>query len=66
MSLRAIHLLVMSCSIAFAFFFAFWALQDYFNGTQNIMNLSLGILSLIAGFVMIPYIFWFRGKTRQS
>lgn len=63
MSLRAIHLVVMICSVLFAFSFTAWSVLDYFNGMQNLLYLFLGLVSLAAGIMMVPYIFWFRRKT---
>lgn len=63
MSLKAIHLIVMLCSIVFAFGFAAWTIADYFNGMHRFLYLFLGLVSLAAGIVMIPYVFWFRRKT---
>lgn len=66
MSLKATHLIVMACSIIFAFAFGIWAIQDFLFGTKNSLNLIGGIFSLVAGAVMIPYVVWFRSKTIEA
>jgi len=66
MSLKNIHLIVMGISVLFALGFGFWAIQDFRFGTHSILNLSLGILSLITSAVMIYYMNWFRQELSRA
>ena len=63
MSLRAIHIFVISASILLAIFFGYWSLRNFFD-SRNASSLYLGALSLLVAMVLIPYIMWFFKKVK--
>ena len=64
MSLKAVHVFVISASIVLAVFFGYWSLRNYF-GSRNASDLYLGGLSLLVALALIPYIAWFFKKVKD-
>ena len=54
MSLKAFHIVFVVASILLAFFCGVWLLHDY-AATQQMAELIVGILSLLAGLGLICY-----------
>ena len=65
MSLRAIHVFVILLSILLLFFFGFWSII-HFQVTKAHSDLYLGILSTVAGILLVPYLVWFIIKLRRQ
>ncbi len=65
MSLRAIHIFVIFLSILLLLFFGFWAILN-FQASGNAANLYLGIVSALAGILLVPYLVWFIMKVRRQ
>ena len=63
MSLKAIHVMVILFSIAVLIFFGFWGIS---NG-QALQHsyFYLGVVSLLAGILLVPYLVWFIMKMRK-
>ena len=57
MSLKWVHVFVITMAIGISFFFGFWGLGKYFY---------CGIASLAVGMVLIPYLCWFISKMRKE
>ena len=64
MSLRAIHVIVILLSIGLLLFFGVWAIATY-QTIQMPANLVLGLISLFAGILLLPYIVWFIMKIKK-
>ena len=65
MSLRALHVIVIIFSILLLFFFGVWAISN-FQISKNTAILTLGIVSVLAGILLVPYLVWFIIKIRRS
>ncbi len=65
MSLKAIHIFVILLSILLLFFFGFWSII-HFQVSKKSLDLSLGIVSALAGILLVPYLVWFIMKLRRQ
>ena len=65
MSLKIVHIFVISTSIILAVFFGFWAVSDY-SHFKNSGNLYLGILSFAVAVALIIYLAWFCRKVKEG
>jgi hypothetical protein len=54
MSLKAFHIVFVAASILLAFFSGGWLMHDYL-ATRQVAELAAGILSVLAGIVLIGY-----------
>jgi hypothetical protein len=54
MSLKAFHIVFVAASILLAFFSGGWLMHDYL-ATRQVAELVAGILSVLAGIVLIGY-----------
>ena len=64
MSLKVVHVFVIILSTVLLAFFGFWALCDY-TASRNSVNLVWGILSLLGGIALVPYLYWFISKMKK-
>jgi hypothetical protein len=55
MSLKAFHIVFILASMLLAFGFGAWALHQYLEIDRQRVNLVMGILSLLTGFVLAGY-----------
>jgi len=61
MSLRAVHILFITCSILLAFGFSFWCYESY-QFEPQVQYLLYGVPSLLVGLGLIGYGQWFLKK----
>jgi hypothetical protein len=54
MSLKAFHIVFVTLSVALAFFFGGWLIYQFYL-SHSILQLSVGILSFLAGLGLIWY-----------
>ena len=64
MSLKAFHIVFVIASVIVAFGFGAWAAGDY-RETGNVVNLALGIVSIVIGIALIPYGIWVLRKLKN-
>jgi hypothetical protein len=64
-SLKAIHMLFIACSILLALGFGDWCLQIYFRERQPVY-LLFALLAVVALGCLIKYIFWFAKKLKSG
>lgn len=64
MSLKAFHILFIAASIALSFGFGIWSIQAYASRGDGVI-LATGILSLLAGLILIRYAIRFVRKLRH-
>jgi hypothetical protein len=64
MSLKAVHLVFISCSIALSFCFGAWLLHDY-SLTNDRVEMGIGIASCATGVTLIIYAKTILRKLRQ-
>ncbi len=64
MSLKAMHIVFVSCSIALAFCFGAWLLHDYAD-TRDRVEMTTGLLSCGVGVTLIIYAKAILRKLRQ-
>jgi len=64
MSLKAFHIVFIICSILFTFGFGLWGLQSWRND-GGAGDLTLGILSLVAGIGLLVYGRYFLRKFKH-
>ncbi len=64
MSLKAVHLVFITCSITLAFCFGAWLLHDYAS-TNDRMEMGIGIASCATGVTLIVYAKAILRKLRQ-
>ena len=64
-SLKAIHVLFIACSILLTLGFGDWCLQSYFREKQT-MYLLFALLSVAALGGLVAYIFWFAKKLKSG
>lgn len=65
MSLRSFHIFFIIVAIIMADIFGVWAIRDYRN-SHDVLNLGLGIVTLIGGLAMAAYAFWFVRKMDRA
>ena len=65
MSLRAIHICVISLSILLLFFFGNWAIASC-RTSGNPAYFYLGVASTLAGILLAVYLVWFIIKVRKK
>ncbi len=65
MSLKWVHVFVILMAIGISLFFGVWAIRD-FQVSHSTTNLAWGAASILAGIVLIPYLFWFILKMRKA
>ena len=66
MSLRAVHIFLISTSIALAVFFGVWAIKDYLSPAKSTANLYLGVLSFVVAVALVVYLFGFFLKIKKD
>jgi len=64
MSLKAVHLVFVTCSITLAFCFGGWLLHDY-SVTNDRVEMGIGIASCLTGATLIVYAKAILRKLRQ-
>lgn len=64
MSLKAMHIVFISCSILTAFFLGGWLLHDY-NATKDHAEAVSGVVSCLCGITLIVYAKAILRKLRQ-
>lgn len=64
MSLKAIHIIFITCSTLLAFGFGAWELNRY-STTQSVGDMTLGVLSLVSGVGLIWYGKYFLKKLKN-
>jgi DNA-binding transcriptional regulator of glucitol operon len=64
MSLKAVHIVFISCSILLAFFLGGWLWHDYAR-TRDHTEAVCGVVSCLAGLVLIVYAKAILRKLRQ-
>jgi predicted nucleic acid-binding protein len=64
MSLKAMHILFVSCSIALAFCFGAWLLNDY-SASHDRTEMTLGVISCGVGVLLLVYAKAILRKLRQ-
>jgi hypothetical protein len=64
MSLKAVHILFISCSILLSFFLGGWLWHDY-AGTHDKMEAVVAAISCLSGVVLILYAKAILRKLRQ-
>jgi DNA-binding transcriptional regulator of glucitol operon len=64
MSLKAVHIFFITCSILLSFFLGGWLWHDY-GRTQDHMEAVMGVVSVLSGFVLILYAKAILRKLRQ-
>ena len=65
MSLKGVHLVVITFSIALVSFMLVWAVR-YFLSTHETQYLLMAIAMFVAALFLIPYLVWFFAKLRQG
>ncbi|MFQ6675305.1 MAG: hypothetical protein ACE5LH_03055 [Fidelibacterota bacterium] len=55
MSLRIFHIFFITISVLFSVGFGWWGLRAYFQETDRVLMLYLGVASLVVGAVLIIY-----------
>ena len=65
MSLKAVHLLFIVCSIALAVMMSVWALWRYSSPLGSAGHISAAVLSLLAAAALVLYAVKFVRKTRR-
>jgi hypothetical protein len=64
MSLKALHIIFITCSTLLAFGFSAWAFWTY-TSSRSVSDLALGILSLVGGIGLIWYGKYFLKKLKN-
>ena len=65
MSLKAVHILFIVCSIALAVMMSVWSLWMYSSPLGSAWHLSAAVLSLLAAAALVLYAVKFVRKTRR-
>lgn len=65
MSLKIVHIFVISLSICLALFFGVWAVNDH-AVSKNTLILVMGVVSLAVGVSLIGYLAWFIIKMKKA
>ena len=65
MSLKGVHLVVITFSILLVAFISAWSVH-YFLATHETQYLLMTIAMLVSGLLLIPYLVWFFAKLRQG
>ena len=65
MSLKAVHIIFITCSTLLALGFGAWALNNYFNGAHARVDLIVGILSVLAAVGLVWYGRYFLKKVKN-
>ncbi len=63
MSLKAFHIVFVIASIAMSAFVGWWGILDY-RSNGNLVNLTVGVVSIVSGCVLVWYSTWFIRKIR--
>jgi uncharacterized membrane protein HdeD (DUF308 family) len=64
MTLKAFHIFFIVLSTLLSFGFGVWALQDH-AASQNVLHLTLGIISFVVGCLLMVYLRAFFKKVRH-
>jgi hypothetical protein len=64
MSLKAMHILFVTCSITLAFCFGAWLLHDY-SDTHDHVERATGVISCLVGVILVIYAKAILRKLRQ-
>jgi uncharacterized membrane protein HdeD (DUF308 family) len=64
MSLKAVHIVFITCSILLAFFLGGWLLHDY-AATKDRAEVVIGAISCLSGLLLIVYAKAILRKLRQ-
>jgi hypothetical protein len=65
MSLKTFHLVFVTASSALAFGFGIWELKDYWSAGGRLMDLGMGVASLLVGVCLVLYERYFLKKLRK-
>ncbi len=65
MSLRSFHIFFIVVAIIAADVFGVWAIRDY-RDTHSVINLTLGVVTLVGGLAMVAYGIWFIRKMDRA
>ncbi|MBI3417707.1 MAG: hypothetical protein HY043_20640 [Verrucomicrobia bacterium] len=65
MSLKAFHIVFVTASTLLAFGFGAWALWQYFGDSRALIDLVMGVVSVLAGVALIVYGKFFLKKLKH-
>jgi len=64
MSLKTIHITVIASALVLMFSLGVWGIRSYLLSKQ-LNDLGVGIVSLLTGMILVPYLFWFFRKMEK-
>lgn len=64
MSLKAFHVVFITCSILFSLGFGVWGVRNFME-TGNVVNLLMGIGTFIGAIALVWYGMWFLRKFKK-